>query len=266
MIHETIKLYEGSDATLTSYIHVDSESTVRAPRTAILICPGGGYKFLSGREAEPIALTFLAAGCNCYVLKYSVNEKARNYAPLIEASYAVKYIRENAAAHNNDPDKIYSCGFSAGGHLAGWIGTSWDDPHIPRELRGINRPNGMILSYPVITGGEFAHVGSFKQLTGKDEPTMAERDEFSLEKLVSEKTCPAFIWHTFEDRTVPVQNSLLLAQAMKEAGVSFELHIFPTGGHGLSLANEETATKGGGSINPHAEIWIELAVRWIKHF
>ena len=95
---------------------------------------------------------------------------------------------------------------------------------------------------------------------------MAERDEFSLEKLVGEKTCPAFIWHTFEDRTVPVQNSLLLAQAMKEAGVSFELHIFPTGGHGLSLANEETATKGGGSINPHAEIWIELAIRWIKHF
>ncbi len=266
MIHETIKLLDGSDATLTSYVHVDSESTVHAPRAAILICPGGGYKNLSGREGEPIALKFLAAGFNCFVLKYSVFENAKDYAPLIEASYAVKYIRENAARFNCDPDKVFSCGFSAGGHLAGWIGSCWNDPHIPAHLRGINRPNGMILCYPVITGGEFAHVGSFKHLTGKDEPTMEEREAFSLNRLVSENTCPAFIWHTFTDGTVPVENSLLMAEAMRANGIPFELHIFPEGPHGLSLANAETATVNPKSINPHTEVWADLAISWVKTF
>ena len=89
MIHETIKLYKGSDATLTSYVHTDSESTVHAPRETVLVCPGGGYRNLSGREGEPIALAFVAAGFNAFVLKYSVDDAARDYKPLIDASYAV---------------------------------------------------------------------------------------------------------------------------------------------------------------------------------
>ncbi len=266
MIYETFKLREDSNATLTTYVHTDSESTVHAPRAAILICPGGGYKNLSGREGEPIAWEFMRAGFCCFVLKYSVADKARDYAPLIDASYAIKYIRENAERFNIAPDKIFSLGFSAGGHLAGWIGTSWDDEHIPEKVRGINRPNGMILCYPVITGGEYAHEGSIKNLAGKTELGERERDEFSLEKLVSDKTCPAFIWHTAADRTVPVQNSLLMAEALAKKNIPFELHIFPEGPHGLSLATAETATSEPTRVNYHAAVWAELAVKWVKLF
>ena len=266
MIYETFKLKDNSGATLTTYVHTDSESTVHAPRAAILICPGGGYKNLSGREGEPIALEFMRAGFCCFVLKYSVGASARDYAPLIDASYAIKYIRDNAERFNIDPDKIFSLGFSAGGHLAGWIGTSWDDGHIPQEIRGINRPNGMILCYPVITGGEYAHEGSIKNLAGKEELTEKDRNEFSLEKLVTEKACPAFIWHTAADKTVPVQNAILMADALAKAKIPFELHIFPEGPHGLSLATEETATNEPRYVNTHAAAWAELAAKWIKLF
>lgn len=266
MLNETVKICEYSDATLTSYVHVDSESTVRGPRSTVIICPGGGYSSLSGRESEPIALAFMAAGFNCFILRYSVKDRARDYLPLIEAAYALKYVRENASRFNSYPDKIFTCGFSAGGHLAGWIGCSWNDPHIPAEVRGVCKPDGMILSYPVVTGGKYSHARSFVHLTGKDEPTQAELDEFSLQKLVSPDTCPAFLWHTANDNVVPAQNSLFMAEALSAANVPFELHIFPDGPHGLSLATEETATANPKTINPHAAVWFELAVRWLRRF
>ena len=270
MIYESVTL-SPTPATLTAYAFT-AHGDCHAPlRRAVVICPGGGYRFLSDREAEPIAEYFLGAGLNVFILRYTVGEGARDYAPLIQASLAIKYIREHAEYFHIDPRYVYTCGFSAGGHLAGWAGTQWNlpllKPYLGDAPEGINRPTGMILSYPVISAGAMAHRGSFNHLLGRaTDGTEPELDAFSLEKQVGPHTCPAFIWHTFTDGTVPVQNSLLMAEAMTAAGVPFELHIYPEGPHGLARANEETCNGKPDHNNPHLQDWIELAVRWIKDF
>ena len=124
---------------------------------------------------------------------------------------------------------------------------------------GINRPTGMILCYPVITAGEFAHKGSFHKLCGSKEATQVEMDRFSLEKHVDSTTAPAFIWHTWNDNCVPVQNSLLMMDAMTRAGVPVEMHIYPDGRHGLGLC-EDSQSRGAA----HAKSWIDLAIKWAK--
>ncbi len=269
MIHETIKL-SPTDATLTAYAYTPTGS-LGFPRRAVIVIPGGGYSFCSEREAEPIAKKFLGAGLNAFVLRYTVKEGAQNYQPLIQISLAIKHVRENAEKYGVDPRYVYTCGFSAGGHLSAWAGTCWNlpllRPYLGDAPEGINRPTGMILSYPVISAGEYAHRGSFNKLLGrKTDGTEPELDVFSLEKQVGPHTCPAFIWHTFTDQLVPVQNSLLMAEAMTAAGIPYELHIFPEGRHGLALANEETDC-GRAEMNvPHVSCWIDLAVRWINDF
>lgn len=270
MIYETIPL-SPTAATLTAYAFTNIGDHQTAPRRAVVVCPGGGYHFLSEREAEPIAKKFLAAGLNVFILRYTVGEGARNYRPLIQVSLAIKHIRENAETYHVDPRYVYTCGFSAGGHLAGSAGTLWNLPELKPYLgdapEGINRPTGMILSYPVITGGRYAHRGSFDNLLGqKTNGTEPELDAYSLEKHVGAHTCPAFIWHTFTDRTVPVQNALMMAEAMTNAGIPFELHIFPEGNHGLSLANFETNNGHASHIVPHLQCWIDLAIKWALDF
>ena len=131
----------------------------------------------------------------------------------------------------------------------------------------IARPTGTILSYPVITGGEFAHKHSICRLAGKgndDVLTDEEIYKFSLENHVDTDTPPVFLWHTFEDTCVPVENSLIYASALRKKKVPFELHIFPRGPHGLALSNELT----GKNVKPvpHCECWVELAVRWLRDF
>lgn len=270
MINETIQLYP-SPATLTAYAFPNIGDLRHEPRRAVVICPGGGYRFLSEREGEPIARHFLAAGLNVFILRYTVGEGARDYQPLIQASLAIKYIRENAERYHTDPRYVYICGFSAGGHLACSAGTLWNIPEVRAALgdapEGINRPTGMILSYPVISGGKYAHRGSFDHLLGfKTTGNEPELDAFSLEKHVGPHTCPAFIWHTFTDRTVPVQNALLLAEAMTTASIPFELHIYPEGQHGLATADHETWNGNPNADVPHVTTWLPLAVRWIKDF
>ena len=238
------------------------------PRRAIIVCPGGGYHFLSDREAEPIATQFLAAGFATFILRYGIEENAANYRPLKQVALAIRYVREHATTYNVDPDYVFTCGFSAGGHLAASAGVLWDSPVLDELLadapRDIARPTGMILSYPVITTGEFTHKGSTYNLCGTKDPTDAQRDAFSLEKHVKPTTPPAFLWHTFNDTCVPVQNSLMFAEEMTKAGVPFEMHIFPAGPHGLALCNEQTARGNQAQIVPAAERWIELAIRWAR--
>ena len=270
MIYETITL-NPTPATLTVYAFPDLGDTATAPRRAVVICPGGGYRFLSEREAEPIAKRFMAAGMNVYILRYTVGEGAQNDQPLIQVSLAIKYVREHAEEHHTDPRYVYTCGFSAGGHLAGAAGTLWNLPQIKPYLgdapEGINRPTGMILSYPVISGGQYAHRGSFNYLLGmKTTGDGPELDALSLEKHVGPHTCPAFIWHTFTDKTVPVQNALLMAEAMTAAGIPYELHIYPDGPHGLSLADAETDNGNQSRNVPHVQDWINLAIKWVMDF
>ncbi|MBQ9098427.1 MAG: alpha/beta hydrolase [Clostridia bacterium] len=262
MIYETIDLgLKG--ATLTPICVSNTPELRQSPRRAVVVCPGGGYGGLSDREAEPIATQFLAAGFATFVLRYSVKADAAGDTPLRQVALAVKYVREHAEEFNVNPHCILTCGFSAGGHLAGSAGVLWNDPALLAYLgdapEGIHRPDGMILCYPVITAGEWAHKGSIRKLCGKEDFSKEEGDRYSLELHVDSTTPPAFIWHTFNDTCVPVQNSLLLAEAMTAAKIPFELHIFPEGPHGLALCNEQTRM-----INPHCECWVDLAIKWAK--
>ena len=140
----------------------------------------------------------------------------------------------------------------------------WNDDEISKKL-GLTaediKPNALILSYPVITSGEFAHVGSFDSLTGEDAKL---REYVSLEKRVGKHVPPTFIWHTVTDDVVPVENTLLFANALQANKVSFEMHIFPEGMHGLGLANKEAASPNCDCTNTHVEQWFELCDKWLK--
>lgn len=255
MITTTLKIeFNGnkhSPAELRSYV-LDGNRT----RPAVVICPGGGYHFLSPREAEAIALQFAAAGFHAFILYYTVKPDYYRQ-PLLELSQAVCAIRDKATEWNLDPERIAVCGFSAGGHLAASLGVHWD------KLKDSpnNKPNALILSYPVITSGEFKHAGSILNLLGPD-PTVEELQEMSLEKQVSTSTPPTFLWHTVADPVVPVENSLMFASALRKQDIPFEMHIYPNGPHGLSLATQET--DDGRGTDEHVATWMGLCIQWLK--
>ncbi len=257
----------GFQPTMTLYLPENSkEIDINRKRPTVVICPGGGYGMTSDREAEPIALKFLSEDCNTVVVRYSV-APARFPTQLLELAFAVAKVRENAEEWNVDVDKIFVMGFSAGGHLAASYSTLWNKDFIKEYFgfeNGEHKPNGMILCYPVITSGEKAHRGSFDNLLGekKDDPAMLEL--VSAEKQVNEDTPPAFIWHTFEDEVVPVENSLLMASALAEKKITSELHIFPHGWHGLSLCNDTVYGEYTGFF-PETRCWVDMAVRWLKN-
>ncbi len=270
MLHQEIKLsvdYQAAgligtaDASLTTYVIThEREMDKITSRPAVIICPGGGYGFCSSRESEPIARRFLAAGFQAFVLNYSIKQLPFP-SQLLQAATAVATVRAHAEEWDIDPHKIFIIGFSAGGHLAGSLGTLWNRDYVKNALGyqgGEHRPDGMILCYPVITSGEFAHRGSFDNLLldGKDDPEKLL--EVSLEKQVSTDTVPAFLWHTVTDAAVPVENSLLMATALQQNRIPYEMHLFPEGRHGLSLASFET---GGGPAA--VTTWPDLVIRWI---
>lgn len=271
MLYQKLNLSEKyPDSSLTAYV-CDSAPYVD-PRPAVIVCPGGGYNILAARESEPIVRKFFGEGFNVYLLEYSIKENAKDYAPLIEAALAIKTVRERAAEDNTDPQKIYILGFSAGGHLAASAGTLWNIPVVRNAIgvtdgsakEGINRPDGMILCYPVISMGEFTHTGTAMRVTGHEVLTEDDIQKFSLELNVDSTTPKAFIWHTFSDGSVPVENTLLYINALAKAKVPFEAHIFPNGPHGLALCNKETWEGNEKLLAPHAECWTDLAVKWIN--
>lgn len=271
MIHTTYQIQvPGSlpDTRLTVYIQDYSKDLMIQERPLILICPGGGYMRTSDREAEPIALKFLAMGYHAAVLRYSC-APARYPAALLELAASMALIRGNAQEWHVDAEKIIVQGCSAGGHLAASLGMFWEEDLVADGIgldgpdRELLRPSGMILCYPVITSGAFAHRGSFENLLGERQEELGEK--MSLEKQVSEKTPPAFIWHTFADQAVPVENSLLLVSALRKAGIPTEFHMYPKGQHGLALADELTATSDGEAIQAECISWVGLAETWLKN-
>ncbi len=231
---------------------------------AMIICPGGAYLHLSPREGEPVALALLAGGIQCFVLKYSVSPD--NFpCQLQQVAAAFAYIRDNAERYAVDPNAIGVCGFSAGGHLAGSYGTLWqedalfEDLGIPAEKR---RPNGLGLLYAVLTSGKKAHRGSFHNLLGENEtPELLEK--LSVEKQVSPSTPPTFLFHTAADGSVPVENSLLMAQALSKYRIPFELHIAPYGGHGLAMCDWLSSVKfTPESVPAYANRYVEEFIDW----
>lgn len=237
-------------------------------RPIVLICPGGGYEHLSVREGEPIAFSFLTAGAHAAVLQYDVvGDGMEHPLPLTELAWAVSYIRKHAEVYAVDPDKIVVAGFSAGGHLAASLGCFWDKQWL-MEATGMDqnsyKPDGLILAYPVITSGEYAHRASFERLMGSKASAQLEA-LLSLENQVTDKVPPVFLWHTFEDASVPLENSILFAQALRRAGVPFEYHVFPHGIHGLALATKETTMLDKDATDPQCEQWISLCKNWLKY-
>ncbi len=233
----------GAAGTLTAYVPEgpDMAGAGGRLRPGALILPGGGYTHCSPREAEPIALKFCAMGWAAFVLEYSCAPHLFPTA-LREAAAAMAHLRKNAPDMGVDPHMLAAVGFSAGGHLAGTLGTLFDAPEVSDiAAPELIRPDALGLCYPVAVSHGRTHAGSFQNLTGGDS---ALWERLSIDKLVRPDMCPVFLWHTRDDRAVPCRNSLVLAQALEDAGVPFALHIFPHGRHGLATADIITNVQG----------------------
>ena len=245
---------------LTGYLQdMTMDGGIRNIRPTIIILPGGGYTMRSERERDPVALHFLSMSYNVFILDYSVNEDAGDLNPLLEISEALIRIRENAVRWMCDPTRVAVAGFSAGAHLAVSIATLHNHKRVTdvqKVTDGNNRADAVILAYPVITTGEYAHRGSIEKVTKNDEGLL---ELLSLEKQVTEDASPVFIWHTVTDSAVPVENSFLLAQAYRNANVPFELHLCESGDHGLSMCTDEVGTP-----HPGVRPWVGLATNWLN--
>ena len=219
---------------------------------AVLILPGGGYGGLSTQEGEGFAGVFQLQGFKAFVLNYRLGSNGyRHPVMLADAARAMRLVRSRAASDGFHPDKIVIIGSSAGGHLAATLLTKWDegDPNDPDPVgRLSSRPDLGILCYPVITMGASTHGGSRDNLLGADAPETLYA-ELSAERHVNSKTPPCFVWHTWEDPSVPVENPLLFVTALQTAGVPFECHIYQDGGHGLGMKDEVT--------------WHDDCLRWL---
>lgn len=256
----------GRDAALDCYLRYNMAEMHRETqrRKTLLICPGGGYHFVSEREGEPIAMHFLAAGYNVFVLHYSVDTH-RFPAQLCEVAAAVSLICTHADAWHCDTERLALLGFSAGGHLAAHYTTAFDCDAVHAYFPQSRNVNAAVLGYPVITADEtLAHPGSFRHLTGHFPLTEEEKQRFSCECLVRDDTPPTFIWHTAADQLVPVTNSLRYAEALAAHGVPFELHVYPHGGHGLATADSETLSLAPvpAYVAP-VQRWIADAIRFL---
>lgn len=268
MRNEQIKIQvegSGKDVCLETYILGDVMDGARNRKTPlVLICPGGGYAMTSNREAEPIALQFNSMGYQAAVLRYSCAPAVYPTA-LCEVAQSVKLIREHAEDWNVDAEKIIVMGFSAGGHLAASYGVFWSELWLTEKMqcdKQLLKPNGLVLCYPVISSKEeIAHQDSIKNLLGESYPEMKE--QVSLEDKVGKHTPKTFLWHTFTDPVVPFWNSFRFAEALGKAGVPMEYHLYPQGGHGLSLANEQTANEEGKGVEKVCQSWVPLLRSWM---
>ena len=262
MTVERITLHE--NVYLDAYI---SDKLAGLERKAILVIPGGGYSCIcADREGEPIAQAFIPYGYNAFVLHYTVDGKHPFPTQLIEVAEAIKHIKDNAENYGISKDKVFVVGFSAGGHLAGCAGVLWKHPEIYKSIDmpyAYNKPTGVILMYPVVSPKY--HGFSFNHLLCKDDPTAEELNTVSLERFVDSESAPAFIFHTATDEVVNVKNSLCLANAYSDAGVKYEMHIYPDAPHGIALANKITACGKGYWNDPAMAEWVRMAAYWAEN-
>jgi len=234
-------------------------SKEKATGCAVLICPGGGYGVLAFKhEGNDIAKWLNDNGIAGIILKYRLPSdlimRDKSIGPLQDAQEAMRTIRRNAKAWNIDPSKIGVIGFSAGGHLASTLSTHFDERVYEVKDDISARPDFSILLYPVITmDASFTHMGSRKNLIGENPSEEAVR-HFSNELQITEKTPPAFLVHSADDKGVPIKNSMTYYEALSKLNIPSELHIFQKGGHGYGLAvNRETQSA-----------WPELCLKWLK--
>jgi len=224
-------------------------------QAAVIICPGGGYAGRAAHEGEPIARWLNGLGITAFVLHYRVFPD-QHPVPLLDVQRAVRTVRARAEEFRINPDQIGVLGFSAGGHLAATAGTHFDTG-IPHAVDLVDtyscRPDFLILCYPVISFVNFSHQGSVKNLIGSQPPEELMQ-QLSAERCVTKDTPPTFLWHTADDEAVPVDNSLLFAQALRGARVPVELHVYESGQHGLGLATG----------HPYASGWTQACAHWLR--
>lgn len=265
MLTKRVYLYDGcEDVYIDTYV---ADKLCGFTRKAMLVILGDGYSGIcADREGELIALAFLTKGYNAFVLHYSIKMKRIFPAQLIEASLAMKHIRDNAEEYGIDTENVFVTGFSAGGHLAGTLGTMWNKKEVYDAINmsyGYNKPTGMILMYPVVQGTkEYSSMPSFYNLLGTKTPSMEQLAEASVELAVSKEASPAFILHTSDDVIVDVRNSMRLADAYIEQGMTVEMHIYPSAPHGVALGNETTNANNPGWGDPAIATWVDAAVMW----
>lgn len=299
MLVKKIRLWEDNEhVNLFTYI-LDNSSEFRTDKKkpAVIVCPGGGYVGTSDREAEPVAMRFAAQGYHAFVLRYNTyftewvsdysnppkgNEKSVYPGPLFDLAKAMIFIKENADKWFVDIDRISICGFSAGGHLAASMGVHWQD-ELLKEKFGVDsevfKPNTLILGYPLTDynamkekieeSADKSLEGFFetsnKAVFGKVNPSDEELEKLSPVNYVTSNTPPTFIWHTADDGLVYVENALNFAVQLTKNKVPYELHVFESGPHGLSLCDETTA-KEEKHINTHCSTWFDLAISWLKKY
>lgn len=266
---ETISIRVPGDPVPVDLISCVSDYTDSSDFTmerAVIICPGGCYAFLSERESMPVAARFVSEGFHAFVLHYHLPPAARFPLPQLDLAAALMHLRSHFEQYRIQPDKITVLGFSAGGHLACSLGVWYREDlfHTISNDPWQIRPDGLVLCYPVITGGRYTHQESMINLYNTVNAKTWEAR--SLENHVHSQMPPVFLWHTYEDATVPVENSLLLAEALRECAVPLEMHIFPHGPHGQSLGTEEVFDPGEEDRLRYPEIglWPALAARWMR--
>lgn len=241
------------EATLEGYI-LDCEISLGQAqnRPAIVVCPGGGYAYCSPREAEPVALRYAAAGFHAFILRYSTGWDAADFSPLKEVSRVIGLLRENAEKWHIDPDKIVTCGFSAGGHLA-----------LAAGLLADNKPNAMILGYPAVNIPNYPGVNFMLQLlTGRKEVTDEDAAYFSLENHITKDAPPVFLAATAED-LLTAFGTLPVVQKYSSLGLPYEAHIFQHGPHGYALADATSADGSEEMLNDAFAQWHGLSVKWL---
>ncbi|MCD6542894.1 MAG: alpha/beta hydrolase [Flavobacteriaceae bacterium] len=243
-------------------IEVFLPAKANANGQAVLICPGGGYGGLAyDWEGTDIAKLLNARGIAGIVLKYRIpnpkNFTNSREVPLQDAQRAIRLVRYHAKKWNILPEKIGIMGFSAGGHLASTLGTHFDvkTSNINDSVNNISaKPNFMILVYPVISMNDnITHEGSKRALLGK-EPKQSLVDYYSNELQVKSNTPSTFMIHSTDDDAVPVENSIEFYKALKEKQIAVEMHIYPDGGHGFSLALN----------NKHLNTWPQRLFEWLQ--
>lgn len=269
------------EITLTAYLWDAVPDLPTQPRPAVLICPGGGYLYLSNREADPIALRLMAMGYQAFVLRYSIYREGGDCVypdAIVDVGRAMQAIHAHAQDWQVDTGRIALCGFSAGGHNVLMYAELWNRPLLTEALAcpaELLRPAACIAGYPVTDGsiiwGELPDdhptMGLFRQyamaIMGAEHPTEAQVRAASPALGDVSGMPPTFLWATSEDGLVNVRHTLHMAEALSKAGVPFEVHIFEKGGHGLALADQTT------SNHPHemsadAAKWIDLCGAWLQ--
>ena len=237
----------GNPADLTAYLLDRLPHKPELLRPAVVLCPGGGYGFVSPREDQPVAMEFLAAGCQVFSLHYSVAPETFPVA-LMELAKAVALVKSHACEWNIDTERIMVCGFSAGGHLAACLGMMWNRDFLygplnmaPEDMQ----PKGMILCYPVITSGEFGHKRSFEQLLGGKAGDPRLRELVSLELQAGPHTPRTFLWHTWTVRA---------CRKLSAAGPGPEKGRRKPGNAYLSQRTPRTVPGYGGGFRQHRRL------------